>query len=514
MCRSEPSKAVSAVVALVCAVGMFASLFSALASARVGLVQAPHMDAVALAGSGAVVAPNQQLVELVAAGVPPRVLAEGPGLGGTGGSHEDYTETLLQFAASAQAFAYQTASQGSYKAGASGLYDLTGFGPLAGPYSTFPGTSGMVSCSAGYPDASFLSEGPSGAPDLLSGAFALDGARLATWPSCTSADAVLVRDLQGPGADLQVELPDVGSLLPEVGSPAETGKFADEVGEIALSGDTLGAIVGFTNADGVGPLAPEFLVVENTATGESLYGSYPVIPPSSHGDPIAVAPDGTAVVQIPTESRGGHLFATTYLATPANPTLRAISTDCVSVYGVELASGRVAQAVCGKGIVTTDLTGNDAETVLALGEIPVTAFDYDGESTVAVRPVCDGEDQVELAGASADPTPPPPTSCGASVLDTRPRVVRGAVRLAIRCARGCAGSLVLNRGRAHATAHFALAAPGGAVTVALSRALRKAADARGGALLASTLTVDTLTGGATRSHGRVRIGVRAVAAQP
>ncbi len=488
----------SYLVATVSALCMLASVLSAPASARVSVFQAPHMDAVALAGPGAVVAPDQQLVELVTSGAPPSVLAEGPGLSGSHGSYDEYTETLLQFAASAQAFAYQTASQGSYEAGATGLYNLTGFGPLAGPYSTFPGAPDVASCSTGYPDVSFLSEGPLGAPDLLSGAFAVDGPRLATWPSCTSADAVLVRDIQTPGVDLQVKLPDIGS-------PDEMGGPPDEVGELALSGEMLAVVLGTSDADGILPLAPEFLVVENAATGRFLYSSVNL----ARGGPIAVQSDGTAVIQIPQESSGGHLSATTYVVSPADPTPQAISTGCVSAYGVKLVSGRVAQAVCGKGIVTTDLTGNNAVTVLALGEVPVTAFDYDGTSTAAVRPTCDGKDQVELAGATADSTPPPPTSCSATVAARRVRVVRGGARVPVRCSEGCAGSLTLSRGRSHTSARFALPAPGGTVTLALPRALRKAAGARDGTLLAATLTVDTLTGGSNNSHGQVRLSLRA-----
>jgi hypothetical protein len=120
--------------------------------------------------------------------------------------------------------------------------------------------------------------------------------------------------------------------------------------------------------------------------------------------PIAVQSDGTAAIQIPQESRGGRLYATTYVIAPANPTLQAISTDCVSAYGVKLVSDRVAQAVCGKGVVTTDLSGGDPETVLALGAVPVEAFDYNGVASAAVRPACDGEDEVEPAGA--DPMRP------------------------------------------------------------------------------------------------------------
>jgi hypothetical protein len=457
------------------------------ASARVGVLQAPAVDAVALAGAGVVVAPAQRQIELVAPGAAPRVLAHGPGLGGVSGSTE--TATMLQFAASAQAFAYESASLGFYHGDQLSFADTTGFGALNGPYSAFPGEPGAAACNAGYPGGAFAPRG------AQSGPFTIEGTRLAAWPSCTSANAVLVRNLRAPADDLQVKLPDLGS-------PDETGGAPDEVGAIALAGEMLAVLVGTSNADGAGPLAPEFLCVENIATGK---GSACPLVPASASAAIAVGPEGTAVIQIPGVSSGGHLSATTYLATPGAAVLQPISTGCVSAYGVKLAAGRVAQAVCGRGIVTINLTGEDPETVLALGGISVNAFDYDGSASAAVRPLCDGRDEVELAGVTADSTPPPPASCPARLATTRARVVHGAVQLELRCAQGCAGDLALSRGRLRADAHFAVLAPGGTVLVQLPRALREAASGHDGALFAATLTVRALTGGATRARGRVRI---------
>jgi hypothetical protein len=458
------------------------------AAARVGVLQAPAVDAVALAGTGVVVAPAQQQIELVAPGAAPRVLAHGPGLGGVSGSTE--SSTMLQFAASPQAFAYESASVGYYHGDQLSFTDTTGFGALTGPYGAFPGEPDAAACSAEYPGGTFAPRG------AQSGPFAIEGTRLAAWPSCTSADAVLVRNLQAPGDDLQVKLPDLGS-------PDGSGGPPDEVGAIALAGAMLAVLVGTSNADGAGPLAPEFLCVENTTTGK---GSACPLVPASASAAVAVGPEGTAVIQLPGASSGGQLSATTYLATPGVAALQPIATDCVSTYGVELVAGRVAQAVCGKGIVTTNLTGEDPETVLALGGIPASAFDYDGAASAAARPVCDGRDEVELAGVTADSTPPPPARCPARLVPTRARVTHGTVQLAVRCARGCAGSLALGRGRLRTGAHFAFPAPGGTVALRLPRALRETATGRGGALLACTLTVKTLSGGANLTRGRVRIG--------
>jgi hypothetical protein len=491
--RRRRARGTAALVLLLLLLGIVPAVpgLTAVASARVEVLQARSLGPIALTGAAsAVVAPAQQRIELVAPGLPPRVLAPGPGEPTTSGATgEDFTQTLLRFAASPQALAYESASQASYRAGPLGLTAVSGFGPLAGPYSTFPG-SGSTACAARYPDDAFLPEGASTAM-LPSGAFTVSGTRLASWPACANANAIAVRDLSTPGTEVTVALP---QIAPAGGAP-------DEVAQIALEGEALAALVGVSNPHGVYPLPPYAVVVANAVTGVPMYTS-PVLPAAG---PLAVSAAGTAVVQLPSASPGAGSQASAYVISQASPAPRLITSGCVSAYGVAIAAERVAQAVCGAGIVTTNLAGGEPATVLALGAVPAEAFGYDGEASAAVRPACDGEDELELGGGARDTEAALSPACPAAFAGTRASLHGGRVAVRLRCAAGCAGTLTLAHGRTHASAQFALGPGQGFVSVRAPRPLLAAARAARGATFAVTLAVRTLTGAKRLVHGALHV---------